>query len=55
MLVKFITRDGEYMIGILMDKYVAYEGDMRYIYSITCKGRDYICVEKDGNLVEYVA
>ena len=53
MFVKFITRDGEYLTGILMDKYVAVEGDMRYI--ITCKGRDYRCVEKDGKIVEYVA
>ena len=51
MFVKFITKEGEYLVGLLMTV-ESNEGYKRYI--ITYNGKDYICEDKDGKIVECV-
>lgn len=51
--MKFTTRDGKVLDGVLIRKYKAFEGDTRYI--IEALGVMYRCVEdENGNLVELV-
>ena len=52
--MEFTTKDGKKMIGVLLNRYQAFEGDMRYI--LFADGKEYRCVKDgNGNLVEYVA
>lgn len=50
MMVKFITKDGKYGVGMLLRKYLAFEGDMKYI--ILAEGREIRCHLENNQYVE---
>jgi mRNA-degrading endonuclease HigB of HigAB toxin-antitoxin module len=52
-MLEFTTKDGTTLVGKLVDAYVAFEGDTRYIFDVN--GRQYRCVKVDGKYIEYVA
>ena len=54
-MVQFTDRNGEYRNGEIIREYRAFEGDMRYIIVDEINGREYRCVKKNGEYVEYVA
>lgn len=53
-MVKFTTRNGEVLSGVVIRQYSAFEGGMRYIISVN--GKNYRCIkDNNGNFIEYVA
>ena len=51
--MEFTTKDGTKLIGTLVRQYSAFEGGMRYIFSVGNK--EYRCVKDElGRYVEYV-
>ena len=54
-MVNFIDRNSESRIGNIVREYRAFEGEMRYIIVDETTGREYRCVKKNGQFVEYVA
>lgn len=53
MKATFVTQDGEKKEGLLIRKYEAYPGEMRYVF--LADGIKYRCLkDKDGNYTELV-